>query len=212
VAVDAVTPNKSAVNRTTTGYYLGDNWCLSGKNGDDWLPDNIAGQNLSKLRFEPQTTIPENIPMIYATSDPWTGMQLLFWVATRDKELADSFKGLHFVEDAERFLQEWRGSCSPNRMTISEAFEEVRARFGAITPSIGDWPRYEDGTPAMFNIHEFNLFEISFAQSLVTQIWAAQSVCIASCPFAGRAIPAFDILCRSAGRGHPALRRVSNLD
>jgi hypothetical protein len=79
--------------------------------------------------------------MNFAPEGSWKPLQLLVWVASRDRSLADWYSGTYFVQDAERALHEWRKMRDPhppNLITIAEAFDEVCGRYNSLTPHTGD--------------------------------------------------------------------------
>jgi hypothetical protein len=96
----------------------------------------------------------------------WKPLQLLVWIASRDKSLADRFNGIHFVEDAEGAVMLSRGENSPNQMSMAEAFSEVLRRYNSLTPLKGEWVgvRY-------CNIYDFNVLQLLVSPDEAMRLW-----------------------------------------
>lgn len=84
--------------------------------------------------------------------ETWSGIQALGWIATRCRDFVGGLR-VAFAEDAEGALATFRlGHSLPD-------------------PQNGDWPRYYDGTVAIFNIDEFHASGMSFSSAAVTGLW-----------------------------------------
>jgi hypothetical protein len=101
----------------------------------------------------------------------WDPLQLVVWIATRNKFLVGQCKASYFVEDVERAMILSRGEHPPNPISLEEAVSEVRRRYRSLDPLQGNWLEQEFGPLEYCNIHEFKRFSLLFSPADVMRLW-----------------------------------------
>jgi hypothetical protein len=105
--------------------------------------------------------------------EPWTPVAVVLWIATRSRRFMGLLEGLPltFLEEHLGHLQ--RENHSPHPMTLSNALLAFRQEVerGSIRGLEWPFPRANNGTLPMFNIHELALMGGSFRAADVLRTW-----------------------------------------
>jgi hypothetical protein len=114
----------------------------------------------------------------------WDPLQLVVWIASRNKSLAGQCNANYFVEDVERAIILSRGEHPPNPISLEEALSEVRRHYRSLIPLKGNWPEEESNSKEpnfveYCNIHEFKRFPLLFSPVDVMQLWPSHRDVIA---------------------------------
>jgi hypothetical protein len=116
-----------------------------------------------------------NLHGILAEKERWSPIQVLLWIATRNRRFMKALKGLP-ISSLEECLWRLRSeNHAPNAMTLANALQEFRREVecGSLRTLNCELPPKNGCAPATFNIPEFALRTDSWRAADVLRAWPA---------------------------------------